>query len=249
VDDREIPDWWLADFPAFSITTEVLAVDDHAAIELAGRRFSDALAILQLGDVRGKPVLGRSVILVSDRGDMSYNPDPVPSLRADQAFDAHGNLGPVEGALSQAAYKSLAEQTDWERRCLAAARWLTNGVSSAWSADAVLSLTVALETLFVKDRSVANKGQAIADGVSTRWTVEGLSQEAQHEWLVNVYRKRNDAVHEGRDLPVDLDVGRLTFLTWIATRWAGEHLLPEHREGGPCRTFDEAHADHPGPRT
>jgi hypothetical protein len=234
------------DFPAFSISTSVEAHDVDAAIRLADQRFSEALAVMQLSDPRGEAVLGAPVLVVADDGGYSYNHLPQHDLDLEQIADRSGNLWPHARALSAAAAKPEDDRSDWERRALAAARWLSKAIVSRWPSDSLVSLMVALESLFVESRTVGEKGRTIAQEVSRRWVLRSMTQDAERAWLEELYRRRNDAVHEGRNFLSDLDVDRLKNLVWLAVGWAAHHLDPHHRRDQvPCSTFQEALADHP----
>lgn len=155
--------------------------------------------------------------------------------------DAKGRLVPPFRQLSRAAAKDESARSDWERRVLAAARWLSLGLNSIWAADRLVAVMVALECLFVEGPSEQYKGAAIARRFTERFEMHERTAEEQEEWLVRLYRSRNAAAHEGRSFTDDLDVDRLTELTHYVVREMSYHLIPGHRRPGrSCRTWAQA---------
>jgi hypothetical protein len=154
----------------------------------------------------------------------------------------------LQEALSSVARKSEAERTDWERRTLAAARWLSKGMATDWPSDAVTSMIVCLETLFSAGKKQRRKAEPVADAVSSLLpTVRPMTKKEQRKWLLTIFQRRTDAAHEGRDMPTDVDLARLAFLGWLAVTWAANHLVAHHSpRGRPCETFEQALADHSG---
>jgi hypothetical protein len=101
-----------------------------------------------------------------------------------------------------------------------------------------------LECLFVEGQSVTSKGHTIADQIAPNWRLPDLEgEETMHEWIVSMYRRRNEAVHNGADYLKDFELDRLLVLTWHAVRWASWHLDPDHDHhirARACSTFEEA---------
>jgi hypothetical protein len=100
---------------------------------------------------------------------------------------------------------------------------------------------VALECLFVAGQSESRKGALIWERLTARFRMRELTGREQADWLLRLYRARNQAVHEGRDYIDDLHVDRLSELTQYVTRASAWHLVPRHRASGrSCRTFEAA---------
>lgn len=238
------PDAWQEEFPGYTIAVDVMARHQSAAMVLADQLFAEAIGVLEVGDrrERGGSLLGDQVAVLSETGgELSRGG---ASLYA-RTVDDNGTLWPSAQSLSRAAEKEDAERTDWERRTLAATRWFSAGLSAALPTDALVNFMVALECLFVEDRGVSAKGQTIAEEVTKRWSASSLAPEGQTDWLADLYRRRNDIVHEGKAYQNEIDVERLTGLTWEAVAWAAWHLNQFHSLASkPCATFIEALADH-----
>lgn len=236
----------LEQFAGLTIATEVEGYDLRAARELAAQAIAEAFAVLQLSDWDNAPVLGPAVIVHHDDGTMSHNPNPTIPLRGNRGIHSRGELGPYQAALSVAAAKPLTSRTDWERRTLAAARWLSKGLGSVWNSDALLSFVVCLETLMLgPEDPKRGKGSLIARRISAIAVVAPMDERTQRRWIIKVYDRRGDVVHEGLDPPTDVDVSRLGFLAWTGVVWASSHLVPDHQQRPrPCLTFAEAHSNH-----
>jgi hypothetical protein len=187
------------DFPAFSISTSVKAHDSDAAIILAHKAMSEAFAIMQLVSSEHRAYLGRPVLVLKDDGEVILTPSAVPDLYLGPLASGPGELRASVRPLSEAAAKDPSARTEWERRSLAAARWLSKGIASTWPSDSLVSYMVALETLFVRDRTINNKGETVARGVSALMRFRDFTEDQQIDWLRSLYARRNDAVHEARD--------------------------------------------------
>jgi hypothetical protein len=129
---------------------------------------------------------------------------------------------------------------------LAAARWLSEGLGSPWPSDALLAFVVSLETLMVGPQDpTRGKGSLIARRISAIAVVAPMDERTQRRWLIKVYDRRGDIVHEGHDAPTDVDVSRLGFLAWTGVVWASNHLVPDHQHRvAACVSFEDAHSDH-----
>lgn len=238
-----IPEAAIDDLAGPVISTAVLAQDTDSA-RLVGRdRIEEARAILILLNrghreaprlhLIGRP--GVSMSLASGRR----------TLMAHQLYDEDGRIHPTYAPVSAAAAKEESSRTDWERRTVAAVRWIARASVTTWPSEALIANMVGLECLFVEDRLVRKKGEAIANALTDRVLLKGLSSNEQREWLISLYRRRNDAAHEGRQYAEDLEVDRLTDLAWWGSHWALWHLTTYHHDSGnPCTTFAEAMADH-----
>lgn len=232
-------------FPRHSLSTVVEARDDESAVLLAEQSMLEAISILRLTDWRwrGRPDLGSFVAMQSSRGFQLRMPEG-RALSATNMVSADHFSWPHIAALDLGARKPIEERTDWERRTLAAARWLDEAASTGWPSDSLVCLMVSLEALFVPRRG-SNKGATIAREVSARWNVSEMSAEDTATWLQDLYGRRSDAVHEGHEYENDLDVARLRLLVWEATSWAAGHLRQFHgSRDRACRTQKEALAEH-----
>jgi len=77
-----------------------------------------------------------------------------------------------------------------------------------------------------------------------------MTRDQVHTWIVELYKRRNDALHEGLWMLDDLDAARLVELTLSVLRWASFHLDEDHDHLEPCRacrTREEAVSSIPSP--
>lgn len=243
--DSPWPSHYERHFPHFSVATHVQARDSESAKAVAAQNVAEALAILRLTrwSWRGRADLGEWVAM---KGENLFRLETVGvSVQASSMVDQSGRFWPHLDALSAAAAKPSDAQTDWERRTLAAARWLDEGTSSSWPSDSLVAMMVALEALFVRGKSQSKKGAVIAAEVSDRWRIGGMTREQQVAWLNDLYAHRNEAVHEGRHYENEINVSRLHVLCWQAVSWATGHLRPLHGlKSSPCVSQVEALSDH-----
>ncbi|HLN16966.1 MAG TPA: hypothetical protein VK277_09470 [Acidimicrobiales bacterium] len=153
---------------------------------------------------------------------------------------------PMVRGLEDAAAKDPEIRTDWERRCLAACRWFRKAFVTDWPSEALAASMTVFECLFIEGKGVLGKGQAIADRIAPKWRLPDLGEEAaMHKWLVDMYGRRNAAVHEGAHYLEDFEVQRLVVLVEHSVRWAAWHLDPDHEHHlpeRPCTSFAEVHA-------
>jgi hypothetical protein len=239
------PEHFAERFPRHSLSTVVEARDDESALLLAEQSMLEAISILRLTDWgwRGRPDLGSFVAMESSRGFQLSTAKGRAVSATNMVRDSRFSW-PHIAALDEAARKPVKERTDWERRTLAAARWLDEAASTGWPSDSLVCLMVGLEALFVARRG-RSKGATIAREVSARWIASEMSAGDTARWLEDLYDSRSDAVHEGHEYENDLDVARLRLLVWEATSWAAGHLRQFHGlRDRPCRTQEEALADH-----
>jgi hypothetical protein len=229
----------MGDFKPPFVATTVSARDDKAAHVIASERFAESGAILDLLD-RPKGTGGAYYAQRNDRsGKFSFTRSGW--ILNDWWIEANGRLRAPYRQLSRAATKEEVQRSDWERRTLAATRWFSRSLRSPWPADRLVSLMIALESLFAEGPNVIAKGRTVAAGVSGRFVRRELTVADQEAWLADLYRRRNAAVHEGREYEDELEVELLTDLAYVATRWAAHHLDPAHRSSGrSCRTFTAA---------
>lgn len=210
---------------------------------LAAERFAESEAILDLIDrPKFDLAVSETMLLRSRDGDGRYSFNRSPWRISDGYVDKRGRLEPPFRQLSRAAAKDEDARSDWERRCLAATRWLSRGLRTTWPADRLSGVMVALECLFVAGmREPGYKGAKIAERLSHRFQLNEMTEAEQVKWLEGLYRARNAAVHEGRDFVDDLDVDRLSELARYVVRELSFHLVAGHRYARhSCRTFDEA---------
>jgi hypothetical protein len=217
------------------VVTEVDARDKKSAQLLARDRIEEATAILVLAsDHRGS--FPRH--LTREPGGATSINSGGTRLIAPGFWDSEGRIHPLYRALSNAAERTDEERTNWERRSLASVRWFAKAAETFWPSEALIACMTTLESLFIKDRRVREKGREIADRFTERWVGHGWSSDEQREWLRELYRARNDAIHEGRRFVEDLQVDRLVDMTAYAVRWGAWHLDPHHADREvACETY------------
>ena len=218
----------------------VQARDSETAQILARRRFAESSAVL---DLIARPRLNAGQTMLARRIDGSGNFSFKRNswIINDAVVDGRGRLIPPYLQLSRAAARDENQRSDWERRALAATRLFSRSCRSEWPADRLAALMVALECLFIKDRTESNKGDLIAKRLTDRFRLREMSKAEQVQWLTDLYKARNDAVHEGRAFLHDLEVDRLVEVTRYVIRHLAEHLIPAHSpRGRTCRTYGDA---------
>lgn len=216
---------------------KVRARDQDTARILAGSLLAESAAVLDLLD---RPRLGAGHVTLARRQDGSgtFSFSRHGWLINDGYVDQRGRLIPPYRQLSLAAARAEHGRSDWEGRVLAAARWYSRACRSEWPEDRLASLMVSLECLFVPGRAEKEKGAAIARRLTERFRLREMTEEEQVAWLAELYRARNDAVHEGREFLDDLKVDRLVDVTQFVIRRLAAHLVPAHSpRGRSCRTF------------
>ena len=219
---------------------EVKARDLASAQVLAHDRIAEAHAILWLASHQRGSVGRQLVLQPGERVSISGGET---ALIAPARWDDEGRVHPTLSGLSEAAGREDESRTDWEKRVVAAARWFANAAESSWPSEALTSCMAALECLFVSGMDVRRKGREIARHVSARWVRKTMSCDEQEEWLRELYRARNAAVHEGRRYVEDLEVERLIDITRRSVTWGAWHLARDHSDDGtPCQTFEEVMA-------
>lgn len=211
-----------------SVTARVLArhafAESAAILDLIarpGNTGSEATAVRRASDRTAGPAFSRTGLFVRD--------DMISGTRLASPFVY----------LSRAAGRDDANRSDWQRRVLAATRWLSRAHRSEWAADRLVSAMVALESLFIAGER--HKGDLIAKRLTARFHLKGETESDQIAWLSRLYQDRNKAAHEGREVVDDLEVDRLLDLTHTVVRVSAFHLDPDHRDPRrACRTYAQA---------
>ena len=228
------------------ISTTVMAKDRQSAEVVAMDRFGEIGAILALSDLnRSRPV--RPLITRSGGDTASFGSGrhgsfitglAVNPVREERDVPA---LTPEYQILSDAAALPHGDRPDWPKRVIAAARWLYRAMETTWVSEALSTSMSALECLLIAGMSEHQKGKTIAERATRLYLFrEYNSLEDQTDWLREMYRRRNDVVHEGASVTEDLDVLRVMDLTKLIARWGVHHLSPYHRTpNGSCMTFQE----------
>lgn len=223
------------------ITTRIEARDIDSAEINADQRFAETLAIVSFSE--GGEHTGH------DRDYLAWPEGSAGGRRSrsglifERVTMPNGKLFPFYKVLSEAAALPEDSRSDWQRRVLSAMRWWAKGALTSWPAEALVAYMVALETLLVKDRHVQQKGKTIARAVTARWQLKDISAQEQEDWLVDLYRRRNDAAHAGRSYLEELQVGRLGDITYEVLVWAGWHLSSDHTyPRKACGSFAEIRA-------
>jgi hypothetical protein len=133
--------------PAPVLVTTVFARDHDSARVRARDRFDESRAILHLiSDHIDGGKIGSSVL--DEAGDARSSTGVEEGFVVRRlGFDATMTLG--YRGLEAGAAKDPLERTDWERRVLAAARWLRRCFTTDWPSERVAAAMSALECLFV----------------------------------------------------------------------------------------------------
>ena len=222
-------------------TARIVSRGVTTAQALAREAFAESAAILDLIAPPGNT--GSEATVVRRRGDPPHGPGYSRSGWFLGSVPISGTrFAPPYLYLSRAAARDETRRSDWQRRVLAAVRWFSRAHRSEWAADRLVSAMVALESLFL-DGERHDKGRFIAERLTLRYRYrhQDLTEEDQIEWLRGLYRIRNEAAHEGREVLNDLEVDRLVDLTRMVTLYSAVHLDPDHRNPRRvCRTYEQA---------
>lgn len=229
-------------FGGGALVTTVKARDEHSARQVAHDRFEETRAILNLIGSRGpdSPALG--AIRIDGPGGSLSHPDK-REVFSMQLVNEDGSLHPGYAELSIAAAKHDDQRSDWEQRCLAAARWYLVGSRSVWPSAILTACITSLECLVLAG-SEEDKGKEVAEMVGRLLKRRGMTQSKLRRWIRNLYSRRNEVVHAGRDFRDELDAERLLPVVYTLIRWSLSHLTEFHRDyiggpRGPCETYDE----------
>jgi hypothetical protein len=244
--DASVPDDWLEEFRPKILVTEVEAHDDMSARWRASEACAEAKAILFL--MSGAVPFGvlPPQFVVADDGGLTVHSDTGPTLIVHHVLE-DGSFWDGYQYLSDAAAKDPLDRTDWEMRCIGAARWHYRGHFDSWPAGALVAAMSAIEILLClpterdhKDRRIARR--LIEYGARIR----GVPETDREKWFRRLYgRWRNNAIHDARFYADERDIERVAELSRAVLRWAVQHLDPHHNaSGGACATIEDALADH-----
>jgi hypothetical protein len=221
------------------LAARVEAQDAESAHRRARDLFDEARSLLTIA---GEPSVVRAPLITVEESGRAWSSSGRSSEDFHLAADALSRVH-VRG-LEDAAAKRSGDRNDWQRRSLAACRWFRKANATDWPSEALAACMTLLECLFVEGRSVRNKGEAIARRIAPDWRLPGLEDEqTMHDWIIEMYRRRNDAVHDGAHYLDDAEIDRLLTLARYAVGWAGWHLDPDHEHHLPehaCSSFAEA---------
>jgi hypothetical protein len=238
VSGEEFTMTWLEP-PCFTVA--VAGKDTESAAVLAMDRVDEVRAVLAIAHV-GRVRQGRPALVLSS-GDATNTVHAMGAVKTRLWLYGHQdpNVGWLPGLreLGESVARADAERTEWQRRVASAARWALVAQETRWYAQSLVSLMIALECLFVPRRHGSGKGQRIASRASATVVLPGRSRTTQEEWLAELYRRRNEAAHEGLPMEEDLDVEDLIVLVRQLLHWATWHLDPGHANHGPCRSLAE----------
>jgi hypothetical protein len=231
------------DFQSYVIVTRVKAVDQESAQVLAIEEVETAKSLLVMLDERPRP--GRDItITITPSGTISRTYPSIPAWITTWGTDAAGKLGEQFRVLSDSAARDPNERTEWEARVLSALRWLLKALESDWPAEILVASLSSLESLFIQGQK-RNKGQIIAEAATKHALMTGLTERQQRKWIQRMYKRRNDAIHEGLMYRDELDAVRLRTLTGYLCRWGSAHLSPDHVfPERVCQTQSEALGEH-----
>ncbi len=230
------------DTPPPVLATEVLARDSDSALIRAKDQFAESRAVLHLA---AELVLDRSTAttVLDEHGDATTSAGAEERFVMNRLADGPRLMLGYQGLEAAAAEEPL-ERNDWESRVLAAARWHRSAVLSEWPSESVAAAMSALECLFIGGTGVTRyKGKALADHVFALASINGMNRDEARAWFVGLYRRRNDALHEGLWMRDDLDAERLVRLSKELLRWASFHLDEDHVHldpGRACTSREEA---------
>jgi hypothetical protein len=237
---------WLKEFPSDCyVSVVVTARDSVSARVLAQEAFSDSRTLLDLIDPPTPSAPPGTFVAVPlarrGGGGISFSRD---GWIIDAGwFAGNGQLVSPYAQLSRAFSKEESIRTDWERRVVASTRWLSRAYRSSNTADRLVSLMTVLEALLIESRKEGNKGQLIATRLTERIRRRSITHSDQVQWLTDLYARRNDAIHEGREYLKDIEVEDLLEMVRYTVRYAAEHLASKHAgRGRVCQTFTEAMA-------
>lgn len=226
------------------LATEVKARDPISAEIRARDALDEGISLLRLvADEPSEHPVGTHCWIREEQPGFAYRSSDMWFVRR---AGSEGTLWPPYRDLARSMAVSAAEQTEWERRAIAACRWYNRAMSAGWPSVSLAACFTALECLLVRGRQEPEKGAKVAERVTRhRARVRGLDEDELRQWIIDLYRRRNDTVHEGVAYADEIEIARLEELTRAATHWAATHLDRHHRLAGVCSSFDDVHdGDH-----
>lgn len=229
------------DYPPPVLSVEVLAHDNESARLIAHDVMEESRALMKLVGHLFNPQNGAIVFRegVANTG----------AVHRVESFHVDGFVQPptpwLQGLLN-AFERDPAARTEWERRVVAASRWLLTGERSSWPTACLTAFVSALECLFLEGGE-QEKGKAMASAIPPKLWFGDLEERKLERWLRDLYVRRSGAVHAGRLFAREVELERLRTLVRGSLSWAGGHLVPGHRHGDrqvplPCATWDEVNA-------
>lgn len=217
-----------------------------------GRASARLLAIERIAEAKALVALASSPSEVSDvkhlfasGGTYGYSSGRRATLNV-VLVDSTGKLWPGYHELSEALRRAEDERSDWEERVASAARWWHRASSTSWPSEVVVAGISTLECLLIKPGEVREKAKLVARRMTEVAVLGGMSATRQDQWLFDLYKRRNEALHAGRFYQDDLDANRLLALVDLGIHWAVKHLDPWHKgtKAGPCKDIDEVLGPH-----
>lgn len=209
-----------------------LGEDSEKALKIALKRVEYALSVLRVykGLKLRMPVMALVKNLETQEEDITYNIEwqmdkflgfPFELNQADLTNLTH----------SKSAIEHLLENnpnTEMTRRILLAIKWVGKATQDSERADRIIKLTIAIECLFINERS--NKAHHAAERVARFWSENSKDRSIMYADIKMFYDLRNDIVH-GQDYSVsEADVARITQIVgnlvfWVAKEVKDNNLL------------------------
>ena len=200
----------------------VNAKDQRAALLTAQLPIDEALGCLTLPRtaVRQHPT-GSTMARQGDKASHSRSVSPTLMLWPSDV--ENGELIVPWSRLSQTLRRPTSERGDLERRLAAATRWYFRSIEAIHPDETMAHLFAALDTAFVEgDRNI---GRQLARAVKQVIRIEGKSSPDEvGTWVGDLYTQRSKAVHGGKPVLIDDDVGILDSVTRSMLRGAVQVL-------------------------
>ena len=196
----------------------VNAKDQRAALLTAQLPVDEALGCLTLPRtaVRQQPI-GSTM---ARQGERAFHSSSVsPTLMLWPSDVENGELIAPWSRLSQSLRTPTSERGDLERRLAGATRWFFRSIEAIHPEETMAHLFAALDTAFVEgDRDI---GRQLARAVKQVIRIEGKSSPDEvGTWVGDLYEQRSKAVHRGKPVLIDDDVGILDSVTRSMLRGA-----------------------------
>jgi len=232
-----------------TIRVQVMARDPQAATVLANQAYEEAIAVLQVADPTAELQYRSDALVVGEAVIHGLHPGPGGLGLVMGMFDEAGRLiTPPFAELSAAAATPGDQRSEWQRRCVTAARWHSQAVSSKWPTDALVSAIVAIEALLGEPGVKRGKAQRLAQRAAN--VLDGIAghQRSFRKWLQALYEKaRNPVVHAGIEHTDEIEVKRLVDIAGCLVEIAAHHLQPAHRSSGACTSLTQVLSCDGGP--